>query len=241
MGPDSLEQRLGHAFADQTLLVRALTHPSYIQDHPNAGENNQRLEFLGDAVLQLIITEALFARFPGEREGVLSRRRAILTKGSCLAGLAREIGLQDALRLSAGEESAGGRHKASALEDAFEALVGALFLDGGSAKAREVVLRIYGSLDARLASAGGEDNPKGRLQERIQPVHGNDALAYEVIEVHGADHARGYVVEARLNGQPIGRGQGRSKKLAEEEAARAALASVNAPGAAEPGHAAGTA
>ncbi|MGH7995978.1 MAG: ribonuclease III [Opitutaceae bacterium] len=228
----ALQRRLDYAFRRPALLEEALTHPSYAQDHPGTGENNQRLEFLGDAVLQLVLTGRLFELFPGEREGSLSKRRAALTKGACLAALARGLELDACLLLSASEEASGGRTKPSALEDAFEALVGALYVDGGWEGARAAVLRRYGDIPARLASSGEGENPKGRLQELVQPVHGNEALSYEVTQVLGADHARAYVVEARLHGRTIGQGRGSSKKLAEEEAARAALAGLEgAPGA----------
>ncbi len=226
---DALQRRLGHRFGDPALLACALTHASFLPGHPGTAESNQRLEFLGDAVLQLILTEALFAAFPAEREGMLSQRRAALTQGSFLAGLAREIGLDSALRLGANEEAAGGRSRASALEDAFEALVGALFLDRDFATARQIVLGLYGDLAARFAAVGGAQNPKGRLQELIQPEHGNGALRYEVVKTEGADHAREYEVEVLLRDRPLGRGRGPSKKLAEEEAARAALKAWDAP------------
>lgn len=222
-----LQERLGHAFANPRLLEEALTHPSLRQDRPEPPESNQRLEFLGDAVLQLILSEALFELFPGEREGGLSRRRAALGRGAFLARLAREIGLDGCIRLGAGEEASGGRGRDSALEDAFEALVGAVFLDSDFATVRRIVRGIYGDLPNRLAEVEGAENPKGRLQELIQPVHGNQALRYEVVSAEGADHARAYLVRVLLNGEPIGQGRGPSKKLAEEEAARAGLASLD--------------
>jgi ribonuclease-3 len=219
-----LQGRLGYTFGDPSLLVRSLTHSSFLQDHPEEKESNQRLEFLGDAVLQLILTEALFRAYPSEREGTLSQRRAALTQGRTLARLALEIGLEAGLRLGGSEESGGGRTRASTLEDAFEALLGALFLDSDLGTVRRVVLGLYGDLPARLAALSDGQNPKGRLQELVQPVHGNHALAYEVVGTEGADHAREYEVEVRLRGSPLGRGRGSSKKLAEEAAALAALA-----------------
>jgi ribonuclease-3 len=218
-----LQRRLGHAFAAPALLERALTHPSVLHEHPEAGESNQRLEFLGDAVVQLFLTEGLYALYPVEREGVLTKRRAALGNGSFLARLAREIGVGAALRLAPGEEAAGGREREAALEDAFEAVVGAVYLDGGPEAARRVLQGIYGDLAARLAGREEEENPKGRLQERVQPLHGNDALRYEVVRIDGADHAREYEVTVWLRDQPLGSGRGTSKKLAEEQAARAAL------------------
>ncbi len=220
----ALQERLAYAFRDPALLELALTHSSRLQDEPGAAQSNQRLEFLGDAVLQLVITHSLYLLFPGEREGGLSQRRAALTKGSFLAGLAREFGLDACLRLGASEEAAGGRDKASALEDAFAALVGASYLGSDLPTARRVVLSWYGDLAARLAAGGDNENPKGRLQELVQPVHGNQALRYDVVGTSGADHAREYEVAVHLNGRRLGAGRGSSKKLAEEAAATAALA-----------------
>jgi ribonuclease III len=223
-----LQARIGHVFRDAALLERALTHPSWIQENPAAPGNNQRLEFLGDSVLQLILTEALFSLYPDGREGELTKRRAILGKGEFLARLAREIGLDACLRLGANEEASGGRGRDAALEDAFEALVGAIELDGGIETARAAVLRIYGDLGARLAALEGHANPKGRLQEIVQPLHGNQAIRYEVLATEGADHSREYEVAVLLLERRIGQGRGTSKKLAEEDAARAALKSLEA-------------
>lgn len=227
---DPLQQRLDYIFHDVALLECALTHPSYLQDHPEIAESNQRLEFLGDAVLQLVLTEALFQLFPGDREGLLSKRRATLTKGTFLAALAREIGLDVCLRLSPGEEAGGGRFRAGALEDACEALFGALYLDGGLPAARRVVLGLYGPLPDRLAGTLDADNPKGRLQELVQPQHGNSALRYEVTQITGEDHAREFEVAVLINDRPLGSGRGKSKKLAEEAAAQAALETLGRAG-----------
>jgi ribonuclease III len=222
----NLEIRIDHAFNDRSLLERAVTHPSLLQDRPDVIESNQRLEFLGDAVLQLVLTEVLFEMFPGDREGLLSKRRAALANGVFLAQLAREIGLDQCLRLGASEESTGGRSRASALEDAFEALVGAVYLDAGLLIARRVVMGLYGHLPERLAGVEDVENPKGRLQELVQPVHGNNALRYEVVHIKGEDHAREYEVAVYLLDRLLGSGRGPSKKIAEEAAARAALAVV---------------
>jgi len=217
-----LQSRLAYSFRDPTLLVRAVTHPSFVQDNPG-DESNQRCEFLGDSVLQLVLTEELFQLFPAEREGGLSTRRAALANGTFLAQLARDIGLDACLRLSVSDETLGTRARASALEDAFEALIGAVFLDSDYATARRVVLAIYGSLPERLAAVEPAGNPKGRLQEIVQPLHGNEALRYEVVATEGADHAREYEVAVFLLDRQLGTGRGSSKKLAEEAAAREAL------------------
>ncbi len=220
---EQLETRIGHAFQDRALLERAVTHPSLLQDRPDLAVSNQRLEFLGDAVLQLVLTQALYDLFPEDREGALSKRRAALANGTFLAGLAREIGLDLALRLGASEESTGGRSRAAALEDAFEALVGAVFLDSNLPTISRVLLGIYGPLPDRLARVEDVENPKGRLQEFVQPMHGNNALRYEVVRIEGEDHAREYEVAVFLRDRAVGSGRGSSKKNAEEAAARAAL------------------
>jgi len=225
--PTALESRVGHVFRDRSLLERALTHPSLLPVLRGA-ESNQRLEFLGDAVLQLLLSEALYAEFPSEREGVLSRRRAILANGTTLALLARELGLDQALRLGPSEESSGGRHRTSALGDAFEALLGAVYLDAGLEAARAVVRAAYGPLPERLAALGDEKTPKSRLQELVQPRHGNDALTYQVVATEGEDHRRTFEVSVSLLGREIGRGRGSSKKAAEEAAAEAALRTLGA-------------
>lgn len=219
----ALQARLTYTFRDPALLERALTHTSYLPENPDVAESNQRLEFLGDAVLQLVLTEALFELFPGDREGLLSRRRAALTKGAFLAELARELRLDACLLLGSSEEVSGGRTRASTLEDAFEALVGALYLDSDLALTRRIVLGLYGHLPDRLANVVDEDNPKGRLQEWVQPQYGNQALRYEVTAVEGEDHARAYEVAVLLRDRVLGTGRGSSKKLAEEAAAREAL------------------
>ncbi len=219
----ALQARLGHVFARPELLVEACTHPSYLNEHPAAGPHNQRLEFLGDSVLGLILTTELFAAFPSEPEGALSRRRAVLSNGRALAALALDLGLDTTLRLGGSENTPEGRTRSSNLEDAFEALVGALFLDAGLETTRARVLAIYGPLPARLAAGLEADNPKGRLQERVQPLHGNAALRYETVQCGGADHAKEYASTVFLAERALGAGRGLAKKAAEEAAAREAL------------------
>ncbi|MBI5380364.1 MAG: ribonuclease III [Opitutae bacterium] len=218
-----LQARLTYTFRHPALLERAVTHSSYLAEHPEATDHNQRLEFLGDSVLQLILTQTLFELYPGEREGVLSKRRAALAKGSFLSRLAREIGLDACLRLSASEEANGGRARAAALEDAFEALVGALYLDSDFPTVRRLILGLYGSLPERIGATEDTENPKGRLQELIQPVHGNLALRYVVTQTTGEDHAKEFDVAVFLLERQLGTGHGSSKKVAEEAAARMAL------------------
>jgi ribonuclease III len=226
---DSIEGHLGHRFRDPGLLLRALTHPSYSTDHPSE-ENNQRLEFLGDAVLQLVTAEALYTRYPAAREGLLSKRRAVLVNRAMLARLAREAGLDRALRFGKSEARGRPQELPSALSDALEAVLGAVLQDADFATARACALRLFGDLDARLGGTEEEDNPKGRLQEFVQPLHGNTALRYELVGTTGADHAREYEVVVLLLDKRLGTGRGPSKKTAESEAARAALAALQKRG-----------
>ncbi len=220
----TLESRLGYQFQNQALLTEALTHASYLQDDPAAGPHNQRLEFLGDSVLHFVLTDELYREFPTEREGVLSRRRAALSKGEFLTRLAHGLGIDAGLRLGKSEEDAGGRTRPSILEDAFEAITGAIFLDSDFATVHRVVLGWYGPLAKHLEVIEGTENPKGQLQELIQPAHGNSALRYTVLNATGPRHAREYEIAVFLNDTQLATGRGSSKKSAEEAAARDALA-----------------
>ncbi len=226
---NALQQRLGYEFRNLDLLRRALTHSSLLQERPEVKESNQRLEFLGDAVLQLVLTQSLLALFPEEREGPLSKRRAALSRGEFLAELAAEMELSEYLRFGHSEEVSGGRERPAALEDAFEALVGAIFVDSDYETARRVVLALYGPLGERLRRVTPHENPKGRLQEKIQPVHGNAALRYDCQHIAGEDHAREYEARVFLHERLLGLGRGSSKKAAEEAAARQALQSPDLP------------
>ncbi|MCC5833136.1 MAG: ribonuclease III [Opitutales bacterium] len=220
----ALEARLGHSFADVSLLERALTHPSFSQQSDAVQENNQRLEFLGDAVLGMILAEQLFHQMPAKREGVLTRYRSMLVNGTQLAVLARELGLTPFLLLSESERQAGGEEgRDSILEDALEAVVGAIYLDSGFAQTRDCVLGWYGNLEERLSDGHKDHNPKGQLQELLQPQHGNECIDYVVVDSSGPDHSKTFEVEVRVTDEVWGRGSGSSKKEAEEMAARQAL------------------
>ena len=225
----ALEARLAYSFRNRALLERALTHPSWLQDHPEEKESNQRLEFLGDAVLQLTLTEALFALYPQDREGDLSKRRAALTNGAYLVMIAQEIDLAPHLRLAVSEEQTGGRDRPAAIEDALEAIMGAIYADSDYPTARDAILHLYGDLAERLDRVIPTENPKGRLQEKVQPEHGNNALRYDVSHVAGEDHAREYEANVFLFDRCLGTGRGSSKKAAEENAARQALDSFPDP------------
>ena len=222
---DALEARLGHAFRNLTLLESALTHPGYVNEHPDAGDHYQRLEFLGDAVIQFVVTDALFRLRPLEREGELSRLRVALANGAFLGELARELGIPAHVRLCAAEQKTGGSPSVSG--DVFEAVVGAIFMDAGLPAAQAFIHRAYGDLETRLESLRLEDtNPKGRLQERVQAVHGTGVLRYETVHISGEDHAREYEARVYLKDLPLATGRGTSKKSAEEAAARAALSAL---------------
>ncbi len=219
---DAFQERINYRFHDPKLLQLCLTHPSAQQDVPGI-EHNQRLEFLGDAVLQLIISEQLVALFPAEREGPLTSRRSTVTRGVFLAELARELGIEQVLRVSASMRASSGHLRLAALEDAIEALVAAIHLDAGFETTRRVVLGWYGDLNERLSRHIVHINPKGRLQELAQPIHGNNALSYRVTREEGPAHERSFEVEVLLFDRVLGRGSGASKKEAEEAAASEAL------------------
>jgi ribonuclease-3 len=217
-----LEDRIAYTFADKELLQRSLTHPSF-KTPKGKCPHNQRLEFLGDAVLGMVLAEALFADLPDEREGVLTRYRSMLAKGQQLHVLAQELELGKFLRLGEAEAAQGGRERASILEDALEAVIGAIYLDGGLDAARASVRHLYGPLSSRVDAQLEIHNPKGKLQELYQPTLGNDSIEYRLIESTGPDHLKEFTVEVWIDGTCHGRGTGNSKKNAEEEAARAAL------------------
>lgn len=218
----AFEERLGHRFADRELLVRALTHRSYLNEERCVEKDNQRMEFLGDAVIGLVITAVLFERYPGQSEGALSRLKAHLVCTTTLAELARELELGGCLMLGKGEASSGGRSKDKLLADAYEALVAAIYLDGGIEAARGFVLREHAEILASLAKPSAIKDAKSRLQEWLQERHG-ERPTYRIVEVTGPPHARCFVAEVVLEEEVLGRGSGRSKKGAQRSAAADAL------------------
>ncbi|MDG1581696.1 ribonuclease III [Pseudomonas sp. GOM6] len=215
-----LERQLGHVFQNQELMLLALTHRSF------AGRNNERLEFLGDAILNFVAGEALFERFPQAREGQLSRLRARLVKGETLAILARGFDLGDYLRLGSGELKSGGFRRESILADALEALIGAIYLDAGMDVARDRVLAwLAGELDG-LTLVDTNKDPKTRLQEFLQS-RGAELPRYEVVDIQGEPHCRTFFVQceiALLTDKT--QGQGASRRIAEQVAAAAALVAL---------------
>lgn len=225
---DSLQRSLGYAFRDAGLLRLALTHPSVLHEQGGGGGHNQRLEFLGDAVLQLALTRELFVGFPGHEEGPLTKARARLVNQAALAAQARRLGLGAHLILSRAEESNGGRERPSILADAFEAVLGAVFLDGGYEAAREVILRLFGDSLTEAEMMPGVENPKGELQELLQ-AHSQEGPEYALLSATGPDHDREFECAVLHRGQELGRGKGRSKKAAESAAALAALERLRQP------------
>lgn len=222
-----LEALIGYAFRDQALLVSAMTHSSYANEcQAVARSDNERLEFLGDAVLDLVVSEYLLTSQPVLNEGGLTRLRAEVVALPSLAELAKSLGLGTFLLLGKGEERSGGRDKASLLADALEALFGAVFLDGGYAAAREVILPLYAPLLNLAESDEGQDY-KSRLQEFLQASQ-RSLPEYRLVGTRGPDHERSYRVEVLLDEQVRGDGEGRSKKAAEQAAAKAALIALNA-------------
>lgn len=217
----AVARALGHDFADRSLIVEALTHRSLPAEDP-AEVSNERLEFLGDAVLGLVVATLLHDR--GDlAEGEMSKVRAAVVDEATLSGIARRIGVGPALRLSRGEEGTGGRDKAPILADALEALIGAVYLDGGLAVAERVVLAHWTPVISRRAAAPGERDFKTRLQEVL--ARDGDHPEYRVTGT-GPDHARTFTAAVVVAGRTLGEGTGSSKKRAEQAAARQALAGL---------------
>ncbi len=218
-----LEEKLGVSFSDLSRLRQALTHSSYINENPaSALECNERLEFLGDAVLGQIISEKLYRDLPQADEGEMTKLRAALVKRDTLARLATTISLSDYLYLGKGEEASGGRSKKANLASALEALIAAVFLDQSPATTRDFILRLFQEELARVINQGGIANYKSQLQELLQS-RGQTPPVYYLVEASGPDHERRFTIEVRVGNTVLGRGTGKSKKLAEAAAARSAL------------------
>lgn len=217
-----LEKAMGYRFRDRTRLDEAFLHRSFrYEKGSREGRDNQRLEFLGDAVLGLVAAAYLFDRYPGEDEGYLTSARSRLTSGATLAEVAARIGLGERLKLGKGEDLTGGRTRASNLADTLEAVLGAAYQDGGLKAADAIFKRLF----APLLEGGeddGERNPKGRLQQLCQQRWKNSPT-YAMLSEEGPRHARRFQVEVRLNGRALGQGTGASKRAAETDAAMDAL------------------
>lgn len=209
---DKLKRHLDYRFNDEGLLETALTHRSVTQN------NNERLEFLGDAVLGMVIAEELFKRFPNANEGQLSRLRSSLVKGETLAKIARSFELGDVIRLGQGELKSGGFRRNSILADAFEAVLGAIYLDGGFESCRNIILKHFSErLDATSPETAVKD-PKTRLQEHLQASQ--QALpTYDVVDIAGEAHAQTFTIECNVEGVNTVRAKGSSRRKAEQAAA----------------------
>jgi ribonuclease-3 len=222
MSLDDFQRRLGHGFSNLELLRQAVTHASFGHEKRQRLPDNQRLEFLGDAVLQLTVTDELFRRFPELPEGRLTVLRATLVNRQHLHALARGVGLGEVLILGRGEETSQGRERSSILADAMEAVIGAIYADAGWEPSRALV---EPSLAGIAQDAPTAANPKGSLQEKLQ-AEGDDPPLYRCVSESGPPHARAYEVVVEWQQRELGRGTGASKKEAETRAAEAALAGL---------------
>jgi ribonuclease-3 len=225
LGP--LEERIGHSFRDLGILEHALTHRSRAHEDASGGVmDNESLEFLGDAVLGFVIADMLFVRFPTHSEGYKSKVKAGIVSAASLARLAEEIDLGRFVLLGRGEEKTGGRHKHAILADSFEALIAAIYLDGGIEAARGFIVSRFGPLIAaagdQAADASFTEDWKSALQEWLQ-ANGRGLPNYRLAAAEGPDHRKRFDIEVLVGGEPVGRAIGRSKKEAEQQAAREAL------------------
>lgn len=220
--PEAFAARLSLPFRDISLLRRALTHSSYLNEFSDAVEDNERLEFLGDAVLDFLVGAWLYKHYPEMREGELTRLRSALVRTEQLAEFAIQIDLGEALRLGRGEDDSGGRQRLALLCGSFEALVGALYVDQGVDRVAQFVEPLLDEAAEQILRAHREQDPKSRFQEWAQAL-GYGPPAYQTVFASGPDHARVFEVEAWVNGRLYGRGSGQSKQAATKSAARDAL------------------
>ena len=229
-----LEKAIGYSFRNRRLLDEALTHRSFINEAGGDGvADNERLEFFGDAVIDFFLSHLLLEHFPGSREGELSKIRASLVREETLASLASAIDLGSCLKLGRGEEKSGGRGKKSILADCFEALMAAVYLDGGYQSVRSLVEDFFNPLLANRESSATVRDSKSELQELVQPLYGT-IPSYCHREPSGPDHERIFAVEVLLSAELLGEGQGRTKKEAEQAAAQRALEYIRSKLAAQP-------
>lgn len=226
---ERLQERLGYRFGDRAVLLQALTHTSYghefLQDKPLALRDNERLEFLGDAILDVIVSDILLESFPNAHEGQLSKMRAAVVNEKTLAELAKSISLQAVLRLGKGESQTGGCLKPSILSSAFEALIAAIYLDGGFNAVYPVVRHLFAPLFAEERDLMSFYDHKTQLQEIVQ-ARWKVTPTYHLLQATGPDHAKTFEVEVRMNGKSLATASGASKKEAEQNAAKAAILCV---------------
>lgn len=219
---NSIQKTLNYEFSDKQLLIQALTHSSYANEIDNSLQNNERLEFLGDAVLELCISEQLFLRYPDSREGELTNLRAKLVSEPTLAQLAREIKLQDYLLLGKGEETQGGRERDAIMADGLESILAAIYLDGGFKSSQEVILILYQNLWPAKEEVRPRKDYKSKLQELTQKLY-KDRPTYNLVDSFGPEHDKTYYVRVALPDQTSYDGQESSIKKAEQMAAKTAI------------------
>ena len=226
---EKLEEKLGYTFHDRRLLENALTHSSYANENKSKGEtSNERLEFLGDSVLGMVVADHLYRTHPDMPEGELTRTRAALVCEDSLVEVAAQLELGQYLKLGRGEDAGGGRKRPSIQADAVEAVIAAVYLDGGIGSARKLITNFILTNNEREQEGAVRDF-KTALQELVQRESGR-VLSYRLMGESGPDHAKVFSVEVDLDGKPIGAGEGRSKKEAEQNAAKAAMARLRAEG-----------
>lgn len=223
---DSLQKQIGYTFRDISLLNKSLTHKSYVNENSDSLKNNERFEFLGDSVLDLIVTGYLLKAFPDFSEGILSKIRAAVVNESCLADLARQIGLGKYLLLGKGEESSGGREKNSLLANAYEALAGAVYFDSNLEKAMDLYVPVLSKEIAKYADTARFRDYKSELQEYTQ-THFNCIPNYNIVAEKGPAHEKQFEVVVLVQETIRGRGAGKSKKESEQAAAKSALENFN--------------
>lgn len=225
-----LQERLGYTFGDRAVLLQSLTHTSYghefLQDKSVAQRDNERLEFLGDAILDVVVSDILLESFPSAHEGQLSKMRAAVVNEKTLAELARSVELQDAIRLGKGEIQTGGQSKPSILASAFEALMAAIYLDGGFNAVYPVVRHLFAPFFREEAALMAFYDHKTQLQEMVQ-ARWKITPQYQLIQATGPDHAKVFQVEVKMNGKVLAMAEGLSKKEAEQNAARVAIETLS--------------
>lgn len=224
--PQKFAARLGLYFKDPLLLSRALTHRSYLNEHPEAIEDNERLEFLGDAVLDFLVGAWLYNRFPEMPEGSLTRLRSALVRTENLAQFAKKIGLGKAIFLGHGEEEGGGRERPALLCGTFEALIGAIYLDAGIQQVQTFIAPMLEDAVGKILYTNKDKDPKSILQEWAQS-QGLGTPSYHTIAAYGPDHAKTFEIEVYIGDKPYGRGVGQSKQAAAKAAAELAIRSLN--------------
>ena len=223
---EEIEKKVAYCFTDPTLIECAFTHRSYSNEHPDQNRgHNERLEFLGDAVLDLIVSEYLYLRFPSIDEGELSKLRAQIVSASACAKRSIQLGIEGYLHLGKGEQLNKGKGRESILADLFEALLGAIYLDGGYLATKQVFLSLFSS-ELELAALKPDRNWKAELQDVAQK-HFKDTPIYEIVTEEGPAHKREFVVAVYIHGEQKGLGRGHSKKEAQVEAAKQALGELS--------------